>query len=167
MSVIGVTSLLNDCLYVSHLPGHYNNKIELEFKTVDNKYDIYYSIDSSFPEIDDGTKYKEPIELEQIITNDLDDFPLTTSVDGILAHDTEGKCVSDIYNNNIQRPGKYPLFQKQNTITVRLVDKETKETVHNRSLTYLIDDKEYTRAFDGKLYPCNDYFSGQIGRAHV
>ena len=154
---------LNDYLYVSHLPGHYNNKINLEFKTVDNKYDIYYSIDSSFPEIDEGTKYKEPIELEQIVTDDLDDYPLTTSVDGILAHDKEGKCVSDIYNNNIQRTGKYPLFQKQNTITVRLVDKETKETVHNRSLTYLIDDKEYTIPVVSLNMPYDNWFGEEEG----
>ena len=154
---------LNDYLYVSHLPGQYSGKIELKVKPVDSNHEVYYSIDSSLPNIDDSTKFDEALELEKIVTNDILDYPLTTSVDSILAHDTEGKCVSDIYNNNIQRPGKYPMFTKQNVITVRVVDKTTKETVHNRSLTYIIDDKDYTIPVVSLNMPYENWFGEEEG----
>lgn len=154
---------LNDYLYVSHLPGQYSGKIELDIKPVNNNHVVYYSIDSSLPEIDESTKYKEPLELEKIVTSDILDYPMTTSVDSILAHDTEGKCVSDIYNNNIQRPGKYPMFTKQNVITVRVVDKSTNETVHSRSLTYIIDDKDYTIPVVSLNMPYENWFGEEEG----
>ena len=154
---------LNDYLYVSHLPGQYDDKINLEIKTINDNHEVYYSLDSSVPEIDDSNKFFGSLDVEKIETNDILDYPMTTSVDGILAHDNEGKCVSDIYNNNIQRPGKYPMFQKQNTISLRVVDKDTKETVHSRSLTYIIDDKDYTIPVVSLNMPYENWFGEEEG----
>lgn len=154
---------LNEYLYVSHLPGHYKEKISLEFKPIDNKYDIYYTLDSSTPEINEKNKYVKPLELSKIPITNILDYPMTASVDGILANDSGGKCVSDIYNNNIQRTGKYPLFQRQNVVTIYLVDKESNEIVHNRSLTYLIDDKDYSIPVVSLNMPYEDWFSRTSG----
>ena len=154
---------LNEYLYVSHLPGHYKEKISLEFKPIDNKYDIYYTLDSSTPEINEKNKYVKPLELSKIPITNILDYPMTASVDGILADDSGGKCVSDIYNNNIQRTGKYPLFQRQNVVSICLVDKESNEIVHNRSLTYLIDDKDYSIPVVSLNMPYEDWFSRTSG----
>jgi len=154
---------LNDFVSVNYLPGQYNNSLDLEFKYDEDLYSIYYSVDGSYPEKNDGNLYRDSIEVERIVTNDIDDYPLTTSVDGILENDTEGKCVSNIYNDNIQRPGNYPMFQKQNVITIRVIDKETNEDVFNRSLTYIIDDEEYTIPVVSLTMPYEDWFDENTG----
>ncbi len=154
---------INDYLYVSHLPGHYNGTIKLDIKSSDPNHEIYYSIDGSKPEITEYCLFDRELELEQIITDDLDDYPLTTSVDGILANDHEGKCVSDIYNNNIQRTGNYPMFQKQNTVSITVVNKETKEEVMSRTLTYIIDDQDYTIPVVSVTMPYDDWFGEENG----
>lgn len=154
---------INDILYVNHFSGHYNDALTIEFKVTDLNYDLYYSLDGSYPEILDENLYQEPINIEKIVSNDLKDYPLTTSVDGVLEEDTEGKCVSTIYNNNIQLSNNYPLFQKQNTITIRLVNKETGETHLHRTLTYLIDDNEYDIPVISLTMPYEDWFDEQTG----
>ena len=154
---------LNEYVAVNYVPGAYDDSIDLEFKILDSNYLVYYTLDGSAPAIMESDLYKKPIRLEKITSKNLDDYPLTTSVDGILEWDHEGKCVSDIYNNNIQRTGNYPLFQKQNVVTIRVIKKDTKETVFKRSLTYIIDDIDYKIPVVSLTMPYDDWFDEKTG----
>ena len=84
-------------------------------------------------------------------------------MDGILEGDNQGKCVSTIYNNNIQLTGNYPMFQKHNVVSIRVVDKETKETVFKRAFTYLISDQEYTIPVVSLTMPYDSWFDEKTG----
>ena len=124
-------------LYVNHLPGIYSEGFELKFK-YDDASSLYYTLDNYKPAKNNRNLYIEPIKIEKLETRDKKDFPLTTSVDGILANDTGGKMSSKQYINNIQIPGKYYLKDKQNIVTIRYIDKDGNDTT--RTLAYILED---------------------------
>ena len=128
---------LMDGLYVNYKPGVYNEPINVEFKLANPNASVHYTLDHTIPTAN-STKYAYPISVSKIPSDSLDEFPLTRSVDGLLAGDTGGKCVSQVYLDNIQNPGNYPMFQKQNVITIKYNDGEGNEKV--RTLTYLTGD---------------------------
>lgn len=128
---------LMDGLYVNHMPGVYNGQVNVEFKLKDPNSSVYYTLDHTIP-TQNSVKYNSPIPITKIPSDSIDEFPLTRSVDAILAGDNGGKCVSHKYIDNIQNPGNYPMFQKQNVITIKYIDGEGNEKV--RTLTYLTGD---------------------------
>ena len=121
-------------LYVNYKPGVYNEDINVEFKLANPNASVHYTLDHTIP-TETSTKYNTPITISKLTSNTPVEFPLTRSVDAVLAGDTGGKCVSQIYIDNIQNPGNYPMFQKQNVITIKYNDGEGNEKV--RTLTYL------------------------------
>ena len=123
-----------DGLYVNHLPGVYKEDISLEFKFEDKKSRLFYSLDYSTP----NTMFLKNIKVNFSTDKFINNYPLTSSVDAILAHDTLGKCVSNMYINNVQNPQKYSLSDKQFVLTIRYVDFEGNEST--RTLTYLNAD---------------------------
>ncbi len=127
-------------IYVNYLPNIYQNSLDLQFKVNNPNYEIYYSFDGSKP----NYKYQYPIIIDSKKITSLTQIPFTTSVDGILKDDYEGKCVSENYNNNIQRNKNYYLkMDKQPVLTIRVYDTKTKQDVLSRSLTYIIDKDNY------------------------
>ncbi len=135
----GYTELYSG-VYVSKAPDFYSGEFELSF-IVDDNLELYYSLNYDNSDVSNMTLYDKPITINKLTSTDINDFPVTSSVDAILADDTEGKCVSDIYINNIQKTGNYVLFDKQPVVKINVVNKSTKETVYKRSLTYIISDK--------------------------
>lgn len=128
---------LMEGLYVNYKPGVYNEDINVEFKLANPNASVHYTLDHTIPS-ETSTRYNSPITISKLPSNTPEEFPLTRSVDAILAGDNGGKCVSQIYIDNIQKPGNYPMFQKQNVITIKYNDGEGNEKV--RTLTYLTGD---------------------------
>lgn len=127
-------------LYVSHLPGIYDGPLSLEFQITRAGCTLFYTFDGDAENDEDMTPYTAPIPLSRIESDDPEDFPLTTSVDAILASDTEGRCISYTYINNIQNTGRYVLSPKQNVLTIRFRDAQADADLLCRSLTYIIDE---------------------------
>lgn len=125
---------IEDGLYVTHLPGFYSEGFDLKIKADSNEA-IYYSLDSSLP---NEKVFDKSIYVDKKVSKDKKDFPLTTSVDGILIKDTGGKVQSNSYINNIQKMNKYNLFNLQSIVTIKYTDNEGNEKV--RSLTYIFDE---------------------------
>jgi len=115
---------------VNYEPGIYNEPFELKIKS--NK-EILYSLDSSIP----NEVYDNPITVDKYLSKDVKDYPLTKSVDGILAWDKGGKVVSKSYQDYIQRPGKYNLYDKQFVLTISYDNNGVKKT---RSLSYIFGE---------------------------
>lgn len=159
----GYTELYSG-VYVSKAPDFYSGNFDLDF-ILDDDLELYYSLNYENTDISKMTLYDKPITINKITSNDINDFPVTSSVDAILADDTEGKCVSDIYINNIQKTGNYVLFDKQPVVKINVVNKSTKETVYKRSLTYIISDKvtEYIKIPVISLSLPYDEFIGDNG----
>lgn len=130
---------LMEGVYVSDQPGFYNTSFNLSFE-YDDKYEISYKTNLTD---DDMVIYEKDseIDIKKVTSKSTSDYPLTTSVDGILENYTGGKCSSDAYINNIQKTGDYVLYDKQPVVTIKVTDKETNSVVLERSLTYLIHDK--------------------------
>lgn len=127
---------------VDKAPGIYEDAIEIKFTNNNPVIDIYYTFDVNYGTgIDSYFKYQgEKIKIRKPRVESLMDYPITTSVDAILAWDNLGKCVSNNYISNIQNPKNYKLFPKQAVLKVKLVHKETQKEVLNRSLTYFIEE---------------------------
>lgn len=134
---------LADGLYVNYLPGIYESELLLTFKITNPNSKLYYTMDYDLFDDNNLSEYSNPIRLNQINSNNLDDYPLTTSVDGILADDTGGRCISYNYINNIQKTGNYILSPKQNVIGIKYIDTASSETILSRSLTYIIQNNAY------------------------
>lgn len=126
-------------VYVNYRPGVYSDSLDIEFLITNDDYEVYYVLDNRKPPIHDYYLYSRPINIDCYESNDPADYPLTRAVDGILANDYEGKCVSNDYNVNIQTNGEYYLLPKQKVITMCVYNTETEEEVLNRSLSYIID----------------------------
>ena len=75
---------IDEDVYVNYEPGIYNEPFELKIKS--NK-EILYSLDASIP----NEVYDKPITVDKYLSKDVNDYPLTKSVDGILARDKGGK----------------------------------------------------------------------------
>lgn len=123
-----------DGLYVNYVPGTYKEDIELDFILTDENSKLFYSLDSSTP----NKIYNNSIKISAKNNKDLKDYPLTTSVDAILAHLPPERCYSYNYIDNIQNPGHYNLIDKINVVTIKYIDGEGKEFI--RSLSYLNTD---------------------------
>lgn len=121
---------IDEDVYVNYEPGIYNEPFELKIKS--NK-EILYSLDSSIP----NEVYDNPITVDKYLSKDVNDYPLTKSVDGILAWDKGGKVVSKSYQDYIQRPGKYNLYDKQFVLTISYDNNGVKKT---RSLSYIFGE---------------------------
>jgi len=121
---------IDEDVYVNYEPGIYNEPFELKIKS--NK-EILYSLDSSIP----NEVYDNPITVDKYLSKDVKDYPLTKSVDGILAWDKGGKVVSKSYQDYIQRPGKYNLYDKQFVLTISYDNNGVKKT---RSLSYIFGE---------------------------
>ncbi len=135
----GYTELYSG-IYVSKVPDFYSGKQTLSF-IVEGNLELYYSLNYDNSDISKMTLYEKPFSVDKLSSSDTKDYPVTCSVDAILKDDTEGKCVSDTYINNIQKTGNYVLFDKQPVVKINVVNKSTKETIYKRSLTYIISDK--------------------------
>lgn len=135
----GYTELYSG-IYISKTPGYYSTEQTLSF-SVDDNLELYYSLNYDNSDVSAMTLYEKPFKVNKSSTNNIVNYPVTKSVDAILPDDTEGKCVSDTYINNIQKTGNYVLFDKQPVVKIAVIDKETKQTVFKRSLTYIISDK--------------------------
>lgn len=120
-----------DGLYVDHKPGVYKEDFTLKFYFRDKGAKLYYSLNCSKP----NRRYNDGIDIAVNEEKKLSNYLLTTSVDAILEGDTGGKCVSNMYINNIQKPSKYVLSDKQNVVTIKYVDSNS--NVYNKTLTYL------------------------------
>lgn len=144
-------------LYVNHLPGLYDSGFELEFIVDNENYELYYTQDCSKPLIDDEHLYIDPIEINVCESNDYNDYPLTTSVDGILGGYTD-KCYSAAYVENVQVKNNYYLLPKQTVLTIMLYDKSFEEVVLNRSLTYIIDENNIDIPIVSLSMPYSDWF---------
>ncbi len=135
----GYTELYSG-IYISKMPGYYSTEQTLSF-SIDDDLELYYSLNYDNSDVSAMTLYEKPFTVNKSSTNNIANYPVTKSVDAILSDDTEGKCVSDTYINNIQKTGNYVLFDKQPVVKIAVIDKETKQTVFKRSLTYIISDK--------------------------
>ena len=131
---------IGDGIYVSHAPGLYGKSFFLNFKTDSPDIDIYYTMDCNING-SNTRKYVDPIPITSKVPTNASEFPLTTSVDGILASDTEGRCISNAYNDRIQRTGNYVLHPKQNVVTIKAVNKNDGSVLLNRSLSYILHDE--------------------------
>ncbi len=131
-----------DSVYVNHKPGIYRDEISVEFLITDSNLQVYYTDTFDKPEIHDFYLYKRPFVVDSYESDYKDDYPLTISVDGILKGDTEGKCVSNKYNENIQRKENYYLLPLQTVINFLVYDKTNEQELLNRTLTYIIDKEE-------------------------
>lgn len=131
--------LLYEGLYVNYLPSLYSEEIEVSFLVTNPDLELYYTLDCSTPTRTYTLEYKKPIPIRFQNTKDPKDYPLTTSVDGILAEYGNDKCTSNAYNQNIQLKGEYIFLPKQTVITIMLYNKETRKAVFQRSLTYFLD----------------------------
>ncbi len=139
-----------DGVYVNYHPGVYNENIVLNFKFKDKGGRLYYSLDSSNP----TTMYLNKITINLFGEKANRDYPLTTSVDAILANDTGGRCISYNYINNIQKPQNYILSDKQCVVTIKFVDSNGK--ISSRSLTYMNTD--YTIPVISLSMPYDNWF---------
>ena len=144
-----------DGVYVNHHPGVYEDDLVLDFKLKDEDGLLYYSIDYTDPNI----YYEEPFVLSLFTDFKLANYPLTTSVDAILASDTGGKCVSNMYINNIQKRGKYVLSNKQQVVTIKYIDSNGVES--KRSLTYL--NTSYDIPIVSLSMPYDNWFGSKNG----
>ncbi len=135
----GYTELYSG-IYISKMPGYYSTEQTLSF-SIDDDLELYYSLNYDNSDVSAMTLYEKPFTVNKSSTNNIANYPVTKSVDAILLDDTEGKCVSNTYINNIQKTGNYVLFDKQPVVKIAVIDKETKQTVFKRSLTYIISDK--------------------------
>ena len=144
-----------DGVYVNYFPGVYEEDIVLNFKFKDKKSSLFYSLDSSRPQ----TKYVNKISVKFNTDKFISNYPLTKSVDAILANDTLGKCVSHMYINNIQNPQKYALSDKQFVLTIRHVDSKGNEAI--RTLTYL--NNETTIPVISLSMPYENWFGEEEG----
>ncbi len=131
---------LSEGVFVSKAPGFYPGAIQVSF-ALDPSLELYYSFSADTNAIDSMTKYETAISVDKKSDHQKSDYPFTTSVDAILPEDKEGKCVSDTYINNIQKTGNYVFYDKQPILFIQVRNKETKETILKRSLTYLIKDE--------------------------
>lgn len=144
-----------DGVYVNYFPGVYEEDIVLNFKFKDKKSSLFYSLDSSHPQ----TKYVNKISVKFNTDKFISNYPLTKSVDAILANDTLGKCVSHMYINNIQNPQKYALSDKQFVLAIRHVDSKGNEAI--RTLTYL--NNETTIPVISLSMPYENWFGEEEG----
>lgn len=126
-------------LYVNYLPSLYSDEFDVEFLLPDTNYELYYTLDCSTPTRTYTKEYTKPIPVRLNNSKKLEDYPLTTSVDGILANLGNDKCTSNAYNQNIQLQGKYILLPKQTVITIMLYNRKTKQVTYRRALTYILD----------------------------
>lgn len=150
---------LYEDVYVNYLPGIYDSAIDVEFKVKNENYTVYYSLDYTEPDI----PFMKAIEIDILPTNDIDDYPLTTHVDGILANTTNQKVSSNNYINNIQTPNKYPTLDRCNVITISVKDEVNEVEILNRSLTYIIDkeSKYLTIPIVSLSMPFKDWFGSK------
>lgn len=144
-----------DGVYVNHHPGVYEDDLVLEFKLKDEDGLLYYSVDYTEPDI----YYDEPFVLCLFTDFKLANYPLTTSVDAILADDTGGRCISNMYINNIQNSGKYVLSNKQQVVTIKYIDPNGIES--KRSLTYL--NTSYDIPIVSLSMPYENWFGSRNG----
>ena len=124
-------------LYVNALPGFYDEGFDLKFKFDNKESKVYYSLDSSIP-TESSLLYDKSIYIDKVSSKDKKDYPLTTSVDGILAKDEGGKVQSQAYINNIQKMNKYNLIDKECVLTINYINDKGESKV--RSLTYIFND---------------------------
>ena len=131
-----------DLLKVNYMPNIYNSPLQLDFEYNKELYDLYYSFDSNhLDSLSHYFKYDgEGINVYEDRLKSKTDYPCTTSVDAILSYDFEGKCVSNNYINNIQKPDSYKFKSKLNTLNVILKDKKSDEIKLKKTLTYLIEN---------------------------
>ena len=144
-----------DGVYVNYLPGYYEEDIALDFKFEDEGGMLFYSLDCEKPTY----LYRGSINVE--FTDDLDikNYPLTTSVDAIIADDPKPRCISNMYINNVQNPGNYYLTKLQNVVTIKFIDSNGNES--QRSLTYL--NKTYDIPVVSLSMPYDDWFGSRDG----
>lgn len=157
---------LYDGLYVSHNPGFYDEEFDLKFKMTDKDYRLLYSFDSSVPENNSKNTYSKPIHIEKMKIGNIENYPLTTSVDGILPLNTNGRCISTDYIYNVQKPENYYLTKKSTVLTIKLIDKNTNEQLFTRSLSYFVDDdiqNKFTIPVISLSMPYEDIFSKKEG----
>lgn len=128
-------------LYVSHLPGIYDKSFDLDFYIPNSNYKLYYTKNGNAPQIKLLDEYTRSIKIKKYGTNSLSTYPMTTSVDGILAGYGSDKCTSAAYNTNIQQNENYYLLPKQTILTITLYDTEKDEPVFTRTLSYIIDEE--------------------------
>ncbi len=131
---------IEEGLYVSHLPGIYDRSFNLDFFIPNENYKLYYTKNGNNPQIKLFNEYNTSIKIKKYGTSSLSTYPMTTSVDGILAGYGSDKCSSSAYNNNIQTNGNYYLLPKQTILTITLYDTEKDEPVFTRTLSYIIDE---------------------------
>lgn len=144
-----------DGVYVNYYPGLYEDDLVLDFKLADENGLLYYSLDCSDPTFE----FSDPINIELYQNKVIDNYPLTKSVDGILASDTGGRCISNMYINNIQNPKKYVLYDKQRVVTIKYIDSNGIE--YNRTLTYL--NTSYDIPIISLSMPYDNWFGSKSG----
>lgn len=155
---------LCDGLYINRLPGIYDSNFQLEFKITKSNRKLLYTFDNDLSNINNLEEYTLPLIIEPIYSNDKDDYPLTISVDAILANDYGGKCVSTSYINNIQNPGSYVFFPKQNVVSISFIDTISNISILNRSLSYIINKNgadAYTIPIVSLSLPYEDMFGNK------
>lgn len=151
---------IHDYLYVTYLPGQYDESILLDFY-VPSGYKLLYSLDCEDPD----TEYKgDALSLKQLKTTKKSQIPLTTSVDGILSWAGSDKCYSGIYVDNIQKPGNYQYFDRINVVTVKVVSVNDPSDVKiERALSYMISDVEHTIPVVSLSMPYDKWFGEEEG----
>lgn len=130
-------------LYINKQPGLYKFEFDLKFAYNTQKGKLYYNYFGEIP-LENSLCYLSPFEGIKIYKNvpeDIDELPMSTSVDEIL-DSYDNRCVSYNYINNVQNPMTYAYFHNACVIDVSFVYEETKT---NMSLSYLVDSvNEYT-----------------------
>lgn len=146
---------IEEGLYVNYLPGFYQNEIALEFKVKDKNAKVYYNLNCAEVEGSNKILYTEPINLDKYLSDKKTDYPLTISVDGILANDKGGKVISNNYINNIQKKGTYNFTDHQRVVTISYVDQDG--NTYSRSLSYIFS--EYDIPVVSLSMPYKEWFS--------
>ena len=144
-----------DGVYVNHLPGVYEGNLTLNFKFEDKNGLLYYSLDCSEP----STLYNDEININLKTSRDIEKYPLTTSVDAILADNPNDRCISYMYIKNIQETNFYFLDDLQNVITLKYID--SNGTISSRTLTYL--NKSFDIPVISLSMPYDEWFGEENG----
>lgn len=148
--------LLSDGLYVNHLPGFYQDGVDLKFHLTSLTGRLFYSLKADpFPKTSDYLYQNETIHLSKVLPTTLEEIPLSASVDAWQTRISYGKCYSADYVENIQKTGNYRFFTGINVVSI---DYENGETTLKRSLSYAIDSQKPTLPIVSLSAPYADFF---------
>lgn len=134
-------------VYASHAPGIYEESFNLVI-TVEEGYTFKYTDQYGFTDETDYLPYTAPIPIALYYDDNLESYPFTTAVDGILDGNTTNKCYSPAYNVNVQTNGDYYLTYIQPSLGI-VVYNPNNEKICDRTLSYFI--KEETIGEDPSL----------------